>query len=54
MAGRLRKVDPNENGSLDRLEFVRWYVDEGVSLDSSEEAEQLMVWGCKVVLMDIQ
>ena len=51
LAGQLRKVDPNESGSLDRFAFVRWYVDlvegpdgdkleEEVSLDSAEEAER--------------
>ena len=38
MTGHLRKVDPNESGSLNRFSFVRWYVDEEVSLDSTEEA----------------
>ena len=35
LAGHLRKVDPNESGSLERFYFVRWYVDEEVSLDST-------------------
>ena len=35
LAGYLRKVDPNESGSLDRFDFVRWYVDEEVSMDSA-------------------
>ena len=26
LAGNLWKVDPNESGSLDRFDFVRWYV----------------------------
>ena len=26
LAGRLHKVYPNESGSLDCLDFVRWYV----------------------------
>ena len=26
LTGNLRKVDPNESGSLDRFSFVRWYV----------------------------
>ena len=57
LAGQLRKVDPNESGSLDRFAFVRWYVDlvEGpngdkldkeVSLDSAarfEEAHRRMI-----------
>ena len=50
----LQKLDPNESGSLDRFEFVRWYVDEEVSLGSTEEAKRLVGWGCKVSLMDIQ
>ena len=53
-AGHLRKVDPNESCSLDRFTFVRWYVDEEVSLDSAEEAERLVGWACKVVLVDLQ
>ena len=51
---KLRKVDPNESGILDRFAFVRWYVDEEVSLEYVEEAEILVGWGCKVSLMDIQ
>ena len=50
----LQKVEPNESGSLDRFYFVRWYVDEEVSMDSTEEVEILVGWGCKVSLMDIQ
>ena len=52
--GHLRKVVPNESGSLDRLYFVRWYVDKEVSLDSAEEAERLVGWYCKVILLGIQ
>ena len=44
LAGRLRKVDPNESGSLDHFAFVRWYVDKEVSLDSAEEVERLVGW----------
>ena len=44
LAGYLRKVDQNESGSLKRFPFVRWYVDEGVSMDSAEEAESLVGW----------
>ena len=44
LAGHLRKLDPNESGSLDRFAFVRWYVDEEVSLDSAKEAELLVGW----------
>ena len=50
----LWKLYPNESGSLDRFAFVRWYVDEEVSLDSSEEAECLVGWGFQVRLMDLQ
>ena len=46
--GHLQKVDPNESGSLDRFDFVRWYVDREVYLDSAEEAERLVGWVCKV------
>ena len=42
LAGYLRKVDPNESGSLYRFAFVRWYVEEEVSLDSAEEEECLV------------
>ena len=34
--------------------FVRCYVDAVVSLDSAEEAERLVAWGCEVILMDLQ
>ena len=54
MAGHLRKVYPNESGSLDLFALVRWYVDKEVSLDSVEEAERLLGWDCKVSLMDLQ
>ena len=54
LAGHLRKVDSNESGSLDRFAFVRWYVDEEVSLDSAEEAELLVGWDCKVSMLDLQ
>ena len=27
LTGQLRKVNPNESGSVDRFAFVRWYVD---------------------------
>ena len=37
LAGHLLKVYPNESGSLDRFAFLRWYVEEEVSMDSSEE-----------------
>ena len=40
--GHLRKLYPNESVSLDRFAFVRWYVDEEVSLDSVEEANVLV------------
>ena len=54
LACHLQKLDPNESDSLDCSTFVRWYVDKGVSLDPPEEAERLVGWGCKVILMDIQ
>ena len=54
LAGHLRKVYPNESGSLDRFDFVRWYVVEEVSLDSAEEAELLVGWDCKVSMLDLQ
>ena len=37
LAGHLRKVDQKKSGSLDRFAIVGWYVDEEVSLDSTEE-----------------
>ena len=54
LAGHLSKVYPNESDSLDRFDFVRWYVVEEVFLDSAEEAENLLGWACKVSLMDVQ
>ena len=54
MAGHLRKVDPNESGSLDRFDFMRWYVDEEISLESTEEGQRLVGWACKTILLDIQ
>ena len=48
------KVDPNESVCLERFVFVRWYLDEEISLESAEWAEHLVVWSCKVSLMDIQ
>ena len=34
--GHLRKVDPNESVSLEHFDFVRYYVDKEVSMDSVE------------------
>ena len=48
--GNLQKLYPNESGILDRFSFVSLYV---VSMDSIEEADHLVGWGCKVSLMDI-
>ena len=47
------KVYPNESGSLEHFDFVRWYVNKEVSLDSAEEAYCFVGWGCKVILMDL-
>ena len=54
MVGQMRKVDPNESGSLDLFIFVRWYVNEEVSLESTEESESFVCWFCKVRLMYLQ
>ena len=54
LTDHLHKVYPIESVSLDRLSFVRCYVGEEVSLDSTEEAECLVGWGCNIILMDIQ
>ena len=54
LAGHQRKVEPNESGGLDSFAFVRWYVDKEVSLESAQEAENLVGWGCKASLMDLQ
>ena len=54
LAGHLQKLYPNESGSLDHFAFVRWYLDEEVSLDCAEEAECLVGWACKVSLVDLQ
>ena len=45
LVGQLRKLDPNENGSLNRFSFVMWYVNKEDSLDSTYEAERLLGWG---------
>ena len=50
----LRKVDPNESGSLECFAFVGWYVDEEVSLYYVEEEERLVGWIFKVILMHLQ
>ena len=50
----MRKVDPDESGSLDRFAFVRRYVDKEVSLNSAGEAERLMSWACNIILIDLQ
>ena len=50
LTGQLRKVDPNEGGSLDHFPFLGWYVDlvevpdgdkleDEVSMDPTEDAE---------------
>ena len=54
MVGHLWKLEPNESSILDRFDFVRWYMDEEIYMESSEEAERLVGWGCKVSLMGIQ
>ena len=54
LVGCLRKVDPNRCGSLDLFEFVRWYVDEEVSLEYTEEAECFVDWVGMVIVMDLQ
>ena len=54
LAVHMRKLDTNESSSLDRFPFVTWYVDEEVSLESSDEAERLVGWGFNVSLMDLQ
>ena len=54
MAGRLRKLEPNESGSLESFAFVICYVDKEVSMESAEEEEQLVGCVFKVSLMDIQ
>ena len=51
LAGKMRKVDPNEIISLECFAFVRWYGDMEVPLESTDEAEHLVGWGCKVILM---
>ena len=49
----MRKLIPNESDIFDRFAFVRWYVDKEVSMDSVEEVESLVCWGCKVILVDL-
>ena len=49
----LTELDPNKSGSWDRFDFLRWYVEEEVFMDSAEEAESLVGWGYKVRLMDL-
>ena len=50
----MRKVEKNVSGSLDCFDFLRWYVDNEVYMESVEEAENLVGWGCKVSMMDLQ
>ena len=54
LAGHLQKVDLNESGSLDRFDFMRWYVVEEASMESADEAERLVGWGCKTILIYLQ
>ena len=54
LAVHLRKLCPNESGSLDLFAFVRWYVNKEVSLVYVEKVECLVGWGCKIILMDLQ
>ena len=49
-----RRVESNESFNLESFAFVSCYVDKEVSMDSIEEAEHLVDWGCKVSLMDLQ
>ena len=54
LAGHLWKVELNEIGILDIFSFVRWYVDNEIALDSVEDKERLVGWGCKVSLIGLQ
>ena len=45
LEGHLQKVYPNESGSLERFAFMKWYIDEEVSLEYTDEAEHLMGLG---------
>ena len=54
MADRMQREDPNESVSLDRFAFVRWYMDEEVSVDSAEEAELFLGWYCKFIMLGLQ
>ena len=54
LAVNLGKLYPNESGSLERFAFLRWYVDEEVSLDYADEEERLVGWGLNVSLMYFQ
>ena len=54
LVGNMGVLYPNEISSLDHFDFVRWYIDEEVSLDSTEEAENLVEWGCKVSPVELQ
>ena len=35
LVGQMQKVDPKKSGSLDHFAFVRWYVDNEVSMFSA-------------------
>ena len=39
---------------MELFAFVREYMDEEVSMESAEEAERLMGWGCKFIMMDLK
>ena len=54
LAGHLRRVGPNESGSLDHFPFIKWHVDMEASLNSTDEEERLASWTCKVILMYLQ
>ena len=52
--GHLHKVYQKESSSCDCFAFVGCYVDEEVSMEYVEDAERLVSWVCKVILMNLQ
>ena len=45
---------PKQKFQFGQFVFVRWYVEKEVSLDSTEEEDILVGWGCKGSIMDLQ
>ena len=52
--GSYAEIRHKLNWEFGKFSFLRWYVENEVSLDFAEESERFLVWGYKVSLMNLQ